>query len=244
MLARDARALWQILRGQSREGSHKERLEAFYGPQADRYDAWREGLLHGRRQLMEALAPVPGARVVELGGGTGRNLEFFGSRLASFERVDLVDLCAPMLDRARTRTAAMGNVHVAEADATTWRPEQPADIVYFSYSLTMIPAWWLAVDNALAMLKPGGLLGVVDFHARSRSAPKPLWRDAGVSRRFWPAWLAHDGVHPNPDHLPYLESRAQTVLREERLARAAFFPGLQVPHYLFIGRAPGGDPRP
>lgn len=238
MIARDARALWQILRGQAGGATHKERLEAFYGPQAERYDAWREGLLHGRRELMDALAPAPGARVVELGGGTGRNLEFFGPRLAGFARLDLVDLCAPMLERARRRTAAMPNVRVVEADATTWQPEQEVDCVYISYALTMIPAWWLAIDNAVAMLRPGGVLGVVDFHAPARGRRVPLLRDAGVSRRFWPAWLGHDGVHVHPDHLPYLQSRLHTVLCQERLAPAAFMPLLQVPHYLFIGRKP------
>jgi S-adenosylmethionine-diacylgycerolhomoserine-N-methlytransferase len=92
MIASDARVVLHLLRGQPRRGSHRDRLEAFYGPQAPHYDAFRERLLHGRRELIERLDVPAGARVVELGGGTGRNLLFFGERLDELSEVDLVDL--------------------------------------------------------------------------------------------------------------------------------------------------------
>ena len=45
----------------------------------------------------------------------------------------------------------------AAADATTFQPDAgKADVVTFSYSLTMIPDWFAAIDNALAMLRPAG----------------------------------------------------------------------------------------
>ena len=46
-LARDTGVLWALLRGQPNAGSHAERLNGFYGPQAERYDHFRERLLHG-----------------------------------------------------------------------------------------------------------------------------------------------------------------------------------------------------
>jgi S-adenosylmethionine-diacylgycerolhomoserine-N-methlytransferase len=107
--AADARLLLQLLRGQSRRGSHAERLQAFYAPQARRYDVFREQLLQGRRELIERLALPAGARVVELGGGTGRNLLFFGENLAKFRSIELVDLCPALLQKARERTARMPN---------------------------------------------------------------------------------------------------------------------------------------
>jgi S-adenosylmethionine-diacylgycerolhomoserine-N-methlytransferase len=91
----DARILLHLLRGQSRRGSHAERLNAFYAPQAASYDDFRERLLHGRRELIETLAPRAGERFVELGAGTGRNLLFLGEHLAGLEEITLVDLCAP-----------------------------------------------------------------------------------------------------------------------------------------------------
>jgi S-adenosylmethionine-diacylgycerolhomoserine-N-methlytransferase len=125
VIADDARVLLRLLRGQSRGGSYRERLEAFYGPQVPYYDAFRERLLHGRRELIERLDPPAGARVVELGGGTGRNLLFFGERLDELSEVDLVDLCPAMLAEASRRTAWMPNVRVMEADAVTYRCESP-----------------------------------------------------------------------------------------------------------------------
>ncbi|MGB5466186.1 MAG: SAM-dependent methyltransferase, partial [Sedimenticolaceae bacterium] len=74
--ATDSHVLWALLRGQPRGRSHAERLQSFYAPQASRYDEFRERLLQGRRELVADLAPSRGARVIELGAGTGRNLDF------------------------------------------------------------------------------------------------------------------------------------------------------------------------
>lgn len=235
MLA-DARVLWHLLRGQPRAEGHAERLEAFYAPQAERYDHFRERLLHGRRELVERLPVPPGGTAVDLGGGTGRNLEFFGSRLADFARVEVVDLCPSLLARARMRAAGWPNVAVVEADATRYRPAAAADAVLFSYSLTMIPDWRAALDNAQAMLKPGGILGVVDFYV-SEAAPAPgRVRHGALTRRFWPAWFGHDGVRLDPAHLPALARRFEPLHIGEHRAPVPYLSGLRVPYYLFLGR--------
>lgn len=225
-LAADARILWQMLRGASRSGTHAQRLQQFYGPQADGYDAFRERLLHGRRELIERLPLAAGARVIELGGGTGRNLEFFGARLATFASVEVVDLCPALLAVARRRLQHCRNVLLVEADATQYRPANAPDCVYFSYALTMIPDWRRAVDNAVGMLARGGVLAVVDFHAPDR----------GLANRFWRTWFGHDGVWPSAEHLPYLHSRLDVVFCEQRLGPVPYLPGLRVPYYLFLGR--------
>ena len=149
----------------------RERLQRFYAPQARGYDRFRERLLHGRRELIARLPVQPGGRVVELGGGTGRNLDFFGARLAALASFELVDLCPALLSVAQERLRGRGNVRLVEADAGDYRPSSPADCVYFSYALTMIPDWRQAIDNAIAMLRPGGTLGVVDFHLPDTRGP-------------------------------------------------------------------------
>jgi S-adenosylmethionine-diacylgycerolhomoserine-N-methlytransferase len=232
----DARVLWHLALGQRRTGSFEQRLERFYAPQAERYDAFRERLLHGRAQLIAALDPQPGARVVELGAGTGRNVDFFGARLAQLRSLQLVDLCAALLDRARIRTRELPNVEVIMDDACAWRPDAQVDAVYFSYSLSMIPDWFRAIDNALAMLKPGGRLGVVDFYVSRRDPAPDLARHGTLTRTFWPLWFAHDGVYPSPDHLPYLQAHTDQVHVEERFGGVPYLPGVRVPHYLFVGR--------
>jgi S-adenosylmethionine-diacylgycerolhomoserine-N-methlytransferase len=241
MSASDARILLHLLRGQPRRGSHAERLQAFYAPQANAYDNFRERLLHGRQALIELLAPRAGECVVELGAGTGRNLLFFGERLAGLQQATLVDLCPALLEQARARTAAMANVRVIEDDATRWQPEQPVDCVYLSYALTMIPDWRAAIDNAIAMLRPGGRLGVVDFYV---SAPHPaagLARHGPLTRWFWPRWFSHDGVHPTPEHLDLLRERLPRHQLVESRAPVPYLPGLRMPYYCFVGHS-GGDP--
>lgn len=232
----DARVLYCLLRGQGREGALAERLNAFYGPQAEQYDAFRERLLHGRSELLWRLSPPPGARVVELGAGTGRNLEYLRPRLSELESVELVDLCPALLEQARRRAAGLTKVRVVEADAVSYRPPRPVDLVYFSYALTMIPDWEGALRNALAMLRPGGTLGVVDFYVSEASPPPGLQRHGALTRWFWPRWFAHDGVHPNPAHLRTLRRLLPDAHVAERLAPLPYLPGLRVPYYLCIGR--------
>jgi len=235
----EARVLLQLARGSAGTGSHAERLQAFYGPQAAHYDAFRERLLHGREDLIRRLAPPPGATVIELGGGTGRNLEYFGPRLLTFARIEVVDLCPALLEQARRRCARWpGVAQVIEADAATYRPPHPADCVYFSYALTMIPDWRAAADNALGMLRPGGLLGAVDFYEAPRSPLTGRAWHGGLARGFWRRWFRHDGVMLDPRHLPYLLGRTEPVCCEKRSARVPYLPGLRVPYYLYIGRKP------
>ncbi len=238
-LVADARTLLQFARGRAKGGSHAERLQAFYQPQALHYDAFRERLLHGRQDLVSRLALPPGSNVVELGGGTGRNLDFFGPRLLTFSRFEVVDLCPALLAQARKRCAHWPGVAVAvEADATTYRPQQSVDCVYFSYALTMIPDWRAALDNALSMLRPGGLLGAVDFYVAPRDPPAGFARQGSLSRIFWTRWFGHDGVCLDAQHLPYLLRHTVPVNCEARTAAVPYLPGLRVPYYLYIGRKP------
>ncbi len=237
------RIAWTLLRGMPRAGTHADRLTRFYAPQATGYDATRERLLPGRRDLMADLAerlPV-GAIVVDLGGGTGAHLDHLGEGHGRIQRLHLVDLCPPLLAQAHERGRRQGWDHLVlhEADATTWRPPEPVDAVICSFSLTMIPAWRQAVEGAVAMLRPGGLLAVVDFTVPAAQpepglTPRPAWM-----RRFWPWWFAHDGVHLAAEHLPCLRSQVEQITLHEGLHRLPWMP-LAVPYYRFLGRSTRG----
>ncbi len=236
MTSGDLQVILSMLRGPgSARAPHADRLQRLYRDQAGDYDRFREGFLRGRRELVDRLPVGAGARVVELGAGTGANLEHFGDRLQTFETVFLVDLCPALLEVARGRCGRFPRrrVEVVEGDACAWRPPdgRPVDAVYFSYSLTMIPDWFRAVDNALAMLRPGGHLGSADFHL-SRT------RHGAPTRAFWRAWFGHNAVHPSPDHLPYLAHRTRPVLVSERAGPIPCVPFLRAPYYLFVGRKP------
>lgn len=239
-LAADARIAWRMLRGQPQGADHQARLDGFYAVQADGYDRFRERLLHGRAALCADLgAALPdGARLAEFGAGTARNLDFFGADLQRFASVHAVDLCPSLLRQAQDRIARRGwdRVRAVEADVTRWRAAEPLDAVLCSYSLTMVPDWFAAVDNALANLRPGGLLAVVDFYV-SRAHPDPgLRRHSGLARWFWPAWFSHDGVRPCADHLPYLRHRTMQLSLHESTGRVPLMCGLRAPYYRYLGR--------
>lgn len=226
-LAADARVLWRMARGQPRRGDHAARLEAFYAPQAGRYDTFRERLLHGRVELLDRLQVGDGMRVVELGCGTGSSLDHMGSRAPHCASIQLVDLCPALLAIARQRAARYDNVEVIEADAARWQPPTAVDRVFLSYALTMIPEWEAVIASAVAMLKPGGRLGVVDFHLPSSGS--------ALGNGFWRRWFAHDGVQLSAAHLPTLHQQMPAAWMDERRAPLPYLPGLQAPYYLFVG---------
>jgi S-adenosylmethionine-diacylgycerolhomoserine-N-methlytransferase len=168
--------------------------------------------------------------VVELGCGTGSSLDRIGVRIDRCASIQLVDLCPALLAVARQRAAGYRNVEVIEADATNWRPSAPVDRVFLSYALTMIPDWNAVIANALAMLKPGGRLGVADFHLPASGS--------AFTNGFWQRWFAHDGVNLSAAHLPTLLNSLPDAWFEERRAPLPYLPGgLQAPYYLYVGRS-------
>ncbi len=235
----DLRILWHLVISRATGNTHEERLESFYQGQAGGYDAFRRRLLHGREDLFAHLPAEPGGIWVDLGAGTGENAERWGERLAGFSKAYLVDLSSSLLKVADERIKARGwtNVSTAHADATKFvPPEGSADVVTMSYSLTMIPDWFAAIDQAYRMLKPGGVIGVVDFFIARKYPADGLKKHAWSTRTFWPTWFANDNVFLNPDHIPYLQNRFETIELEQRRGKVPYMPLVRAPHYYFIGK--------
>jgi S-adenosylmethionine-diacylgycerolhomoserine-N-methlytransferase len=224
-----------------RGATHAERLESFYGYQARDYDAFRKTFLRGRDALIDHLEFPAGGRWCDLGTGTGYLLTAATPAARELAEILLVDLCRPLLDQANTRIVDgdWDNAATILADITKWCPTEPVDVVTFSYSLSMTPDWFTAIDRAWAMLKPGGMVGVVDFHVvrKHPTGPQPK-RQSWLTRSFWPAWFDIDNVHPSPDHLPYFQSKFEPVWFDEGRSRVPCMPWLRPPFYVFVGRKP------
>ena len=179
--ASDMKILYHMLLKPVRGDSHAERMESFYGDQAEGYDDFRKRLLKGREELWQQLPKDEGIWV-DLGGGTGANIENFGDSISKPEKIYVIDLSTSLLKIASDRFAKKGwtNVETVEADATTYCPPQGyADVVTFSYSLTMIPNWFAAIENAYKILKPGGHIGVADFYISHK------WPAESLKRHRW-----------------------------------------------------------
>jgi len=235
----DLKTLWHLVARRARGTTHQERLESFYSGQANGYDDFRRRMLHSRQEMIQAI-PVPAGGIwVDLGAGTGENAEHIGPPRSELSRMYLVDLSTALLKQAEQRVQHhhWENVVPVCHDATTFvPPEGQADVVTFSYSLTMIPDWFRAIDHAYSLLKPGGMLGVVDFFVSRKYPADSRVKHPWSTRTFWPTWFGSDNVFLSPDHLPYLQNKFETVRLDERKGKIPYLPLIRAPHYLFIGR--------
>ena len=167
---------------------------------------------------------------VDVGGGTGWNIEAMQAHLdvpTFFSEVYLVDLSPSLCAVARKRFSRLGWTHVKVVcqDARAFRlgdqdeskrfnpatlsshykkasPESQADLITFSYSLSMIPDYYSVVDSISSLLDPSGILGVVDFYVQSVVETSGRNYIGGstqrhvnwVGRTFWRSWFDLDRV--------------------------------------------------
>ena len=234
----DLKILYHLVLRPVRGKDHAQRMESFYSGQAEGYDDFRKRLLQGREHVYQTLGQTKPLVWVDFGGGTGANLEFIGPNISEIPKIYVVDLATSLLGIVNQRCSRHGwkNVESVTGDATAWTPpEGSADVVTFSYSLTMIPDWFAAIDNAIRILKPGGRLGVIDFYVSRKFAAEGLKRHGWSTRSFWPTWFATDNVFPSADHIPYLQNRLDTSMLDEHRAKIPYLPFLKTPYYQFIG---------
>jgi S-adenosylmethionine-diacylgycerolhomoserine-N-methlytransferase len=147
-----------------------DRMNRMYRRQRHIYDGTRRYYLLGRDQLIGGLQPAPGAKVLEIGSGTGRNL-IVAARQYPHAKFFGIDVSTEMLTSAIAaiaRNGLNGQIRVAHGDATAFDSRAlfgiPSfDHVMISYSLSMIPDWQAVLQRAASSLKAGGSLHIVDF---------------------------------------------------------------------------------
>ena len=167
------------------------------------YDVTRAYYLLGRDRLLTKVATSPSAATLEVGCGTARNLIRLARRSEPGELFGL-DASHEMLETAAAsieqsgverggRTPIVLRQGLAEQlDARRmFGREAPFDTIYFSYCLSMVPTWPGAIEAALANLKPGGEMLIVDFWDQK---DLPGWFAAGLKR-----WLSLFHVHYRPE---------------------------------------------
>lgn len=198
-----------------------DEMDRMYWLQRYIYDFTRKYYLLGRDRLLREMDLPPGARVIEIGCGTARNLVLLAHR-----RPDVIyygiDASHEML---MTAEAKVGRARLEERiklqhclaeeldHAKTFGLAEPLDAAFFSYSLSMIPTWPQAIEAALANLKPRAAFYVVDFWDQ---ADWPGW-----FRRLLQGWLDLFHVHFRPElleHLRELEKRGVGTLTLQPVA--------------------------
>jgi S-adenosylmethionine-diacylgycerolhomoserine-N-methlytransferase len=177
---------------------HAELMDGIYRRQRHIYDATRKFYLLGRDEMLENLSPQPGAHVLEVACGTGRNLICAARRYpkAHFYGFDISDEMLESARRAVARAGMSRRITLAHGDAADFNPKTlfgvaSFDRVFVSYAVSMIPPWRKALHQALGAVAPGGELHVVDFGQQSEL---PAWFHRGLS-----AWLDKFSVTPRAD---------------------------------------------
>lgn len=177
---------------------HAARMDAIYRGQRHIYDLTRKYYLLGRDRLIEELDCQPGMTVLEIGCGTGRNLVRIAQR---WPRVRLygLDISREMLASAQAALlrARIGEpALLARGDATLFDSQAlfgraRFDRIVFSFTLSMMPGWEQALEQACALLAPGGRIAMVDFGRQDRLPP--------LFARALHAWLRRFHVTPRAD---------------------------------------------
>src|SRR5437764_3085404 len=110
--ASDLRILYHLALKPVRGKDHAARMENFYSGQAGAYDDFRKRLLKGRQELWNLIPPPAGGTWIDMGGGTGANMEYFAAaqrnategvpysagRLAGLEKIYVLDLSHSLLE--------------------------------------------------------------------------------------------------------------------------------------------------
>jgi phosphatidylethanolamine/phosphatidyl-N-methylethanolamine N-methyltransferase len=131
-------------------------VERVYGKLAVFYDlAFGPALQPGRRRAIAGMALRPGARVLEVGVGTGVNIGLYPADCT----VVGVDLSEPMLGQARDRAARLGAAHVTleRMDAADLRfRDDSFDVVYAPYMISVVPDPLKVAREMRRVCRPGG----------------------------------------------------------------------------------------
>jgi len=105
------------------------------------------------------LADLSPGSAVDLGAGEGRNAVWLAQRGWT---VTAVDFSQVGLDKAQRLADEHGvTIDLVCADATTWQPDAPVDLVMLSYLQLPTPERLTVLEHARGWLRPGGTLFVV-----------------------------------------------------------------------------------
>ena len=123
----------------------------------------------GRVVGVAGLRLTPGCSVLDLGCGTGLNHPLLVGGVGPAGTVVGLDRSPQMLAQARRRATRHGwsQVRTVEADmldgAVPAREGGGFDAVIATYALSLVPGWERAWVRALAAVRPGGRIAVVDL---------------------------------------------------------------------------------
>lgn len=152
------------------EGDKSQRVAGVFDSVAQRYDVMNDVMSGGLHRLWKALTIArsgvrPGARVLDVAGGTGDLALAFAKKVGESGEIWLTDINRAMLTRGRDRLSDKGYiVPVAQCDAEKLPfPDDYFDCVSVAFGLRNMTHKDLALAEMRRVLRPGGRLLVLEF---------------------------------------------------------------------------------
>jgi ubiquinone/menaquinone biosynthesis C-methylase UbiE len=145
-------------------------------------------------RVVQTLRLETGARVADLGAGSGLFARELARAVGPTGRVYAIDIDPALLTivEARAKAEGLANVQPVQASADTPNIPEPVDLVFMADALHHLPQPPAYLKRLRGSLKPGGRIAVIDFtdrwppgHEAMRYTVDDLdrWmKDAGLKR--------------------------------------------------------------
>jgi len=194
-------------------------LRRTFNEDAELYDRRRPGYPPELFDDLAALAHIgPGARVFEIGCGTGQATV----PLARLDYlVTAVELGAELAEVARRNLTGFGNVEIVDSAFEDWPlPATPFDLVLFATSFHWMDPAVRLVKSAEA-LRPGGALAVVSTHHM----------DGGTERFFVDVQRCYERFDPDTQDGLRLPGASDVPLDVDEMSRIGGFSEVHTRRY-------------
>jgi ubiquinone/menaquinone biosynthesis C-methylase UbiE len=176
----------------------------------------------GLRQMRRELLAGAGGRVLEIGAGTGANLDLYPDGVEELVLLEPDPHMAKRLRAKLTETSRAATVLESPAERVPYE-DASFDTAVATLVLCTIPDPVAALAEASRVLKPGGRLLFVE-HVRSENPDLARWQD-----RLEKPWrFLGDGCHCNRDTVATIEA-SQFELEEIQRGRMPKAPPIVAP---------------
>lgn len=139
-------------------------LQRYYRFHAAIYDMTRWSFLFGRDQIIRELKLQPGQSLLEIGCGTGKNLEKIKTLYPGTELYG-IDLSEHMLQKASEKLRIYRDVELVHGTFGEHAFNRKFDLVLCSYMLSMTGSELENILQSITQhLHDGGQIAVADFH--------------------------------------------------------------------------------
>lgn len=143
--------------------NHPNRIKKTYDRFSSLYDPILKPCLEfGRKRSIELLEPTSGAKILEIGVGTGLSLEYYPPNV----EVIGFDYSFGMLSEAQIKTKKINHysTHLIQMDAQNMAfTDCSFDYVFAAYVLTVVPDPSKAIAELFRVARPGAKIVIINY---------------------------------------------------------------------------------